>query len=256
MGPIEFFEKATNRARRDLAGLARYLAHERRERQFAANLENLDRGSAPWLIAAERRYGGYVKGIIKNKVSPHDERPADVLRAIRMVGGDRMSARYHNYAVKYAQYLQPLAETGARVVVVEVGILRGSGVAIWSDLFPGGRIIGLDLDLGNIRENLPNLQALGAFKHDNLELHEFDQLADNAELLDSILGGDKITVLIDDGMHSHEAILTTLRSALPHLADDFVVLIEDNATVAPLIAKEFHQFKVDSNGQLSVLTPT
>ena len=91
-----------------------------------------------------------------------------------MTGGDRMF--HHGYAAVYAKHLQPFV--GRRfdpLTVVEAGILRGSGLAMWSELFPRADIIGLDIDLSHVRENLPNLKECGAFPGREPELHVFDQ---------------------------------------------------------------------------------
>ena len=168
-----------------------------------------------------------------------------------MIGGDRMSRFHHGYSPIYARYIRPLV--GRPVILVEVGILKGTGLATWSDLFPEGRVIGLDIDLGHIQANMPILTALGAFKNRNILLHEFDQFADNRALLGTILGDTKIDVVIDDGFHSDEAILTTLKSILPYLARSFVYFIEDNVTVASAIAVAYPQFSVASFGEITVL---
>lgn len=233
----------------------RYLMHERRERRLAHQIDNLEPGSVPWLIAAERLYGGCVRGVKRGKVSRQDPRSTSELKRGGMIGGDRMSAIHNNYSAKYSQCLLPIAKSGRRIVVVEVGILRGTGVAMWSDLFPNGRVIGLDIDLGHIRGNLDSLKARGAFRNNNLDLHEFDQLEDNRDLLRDILGGDKINIYIDDGLHTDAAVLKSLRSVRPHLDQGFTCLIEDNSTAAPQIALAFPDLQTDSNGRLTVVTP-
>src|SRR5690606_14469901 len=127
--------------------------------------------------------------------------------------------------------LQPLVERGAPVTLAEFGILRGTGLAIWCDLFPTSRVIGLDIDLSHARENFPHLESLGTFTHNQPELPEYDQFVDNAAYLGEILGGAKLDVVMDDGFHSTDSILTTVESVRPHLAEDFVYLIEDNPRV-------------------------
>jgi hypothetical protein len=102
---------------------------------------------------------------------------------------------------------------------------------------------------------LENLKIRGAFRDGDPELHEFDQFLDNRELLASILGDDRIDVYIDDGFHSIESIMTTLRSATPVLADRFVCFIEDNSKVHEEIRRAFPEFSVESCERLSVVTP-
>jgi hypothetical protein len=260
MGPVEFIGKAKNKVSREVMMRARFLAYENRERRFAKHFEELEPATVPWLIAAERRYGGYTAGVVRNKVSPQDDRTESELRRGGMLGGDRMSAIRHNYADKYSQYLLPVVRSGPRSVLVEAGILLGSGVAMWSELFPDGRIIGLDIDLGHIQSNMKNLEARGAFKNGNLELHTFDQLEDNRRLLSDILGRDRVDVYIDDGLHTEASIMTSLASIRPYLAKRFVCFIEDIEDidqVAKRIAHEYPDFQLDldRSGLLTVITP-
>ena len=130
-------------------------------------------------------------------------------------GGDRMF--HHGYAVHYERFLKPYVENrDQRFVVVEVGILNGTGLAIWCDLFPYSRCIGLDINISNIQRNMDNLLALGAFGNNSPELYEYDQLVDSTELLGDILNDDRIDIFIDDGAHfgispkSYSKVLCTI----------------------------------------------
>ena len=136
---------------------------------------------------------------------------------------------------------------------MEVGILKGTGLAIWCDLFKDGRVLGLDIDLSHTLGNLENMKRKGAFKNNLPELHHFDQFLDNTDYLRNILHGDKINVLIDDGHHSNKAILTTLNSAFPFLAKKFVYIIEDNAFVHEEIRKIHPQLQINNYKSLTII---
>ncbi len=69
-----------------------------------------------------------------------------------MRGGDRMSPLRHNYGRYYEHALRPFVGR-EDVTLVELGILTGIGLAVWTDLFPHGRIIGLDIDLSHFAQN-------------------------------------------------------------------------------------------------------
>merc|ERR1719162_477119 len=63
-------------------------------------------------------------------------------------GADRMN-REHKYGQCYADVLNTmrpkwLASGLEKFIVGEVGILKGSGLAIWGDVFPNGEIHGFD----------------------------------------------------------------------------------------------------------------
>ena len=185
------------------------------------------------------------------KVSPLDPRSSMEIRQRRLVGGDRMLN--HGYAKRYERYLRPYVHSENPVVLVEIGIFRGTGLAIWCDLFENGRIIGLDIDLGHIESQMGILESLGAFARNRPQLHEFDQFLDNTEYLGSILNGARIDICIDDGQHSSESILTTMNSVMPHLADHFVYFVEDNRQVRREIADQYSQWNVEGKGELTVI---
>lgn len=209
-------------------------------------------GSADWLIGAELKYGGKVTGVLRRKVSPHDPRPKDVLWSQPMAGGDRMLD--HGYAPHYAKHLKPLLKLNRPAVIVECGILKGTGLAIWCDLFPQGRVIGLDLDLSHFNDNLEKLRRRGAFQLNRPEVYRYDQFMDQKNFMGKILAGRKIDVAIDDGCHVDEAILTTFKSVRPYLADRFVYFVEDNRQVHKKIKSKYPDLKIVSKNALSVIS--
>ena len=220
-------------------------------RRYHAYKDNSpDIGSKNWLIQTEIKYGGYTGVVRRRKSSPQDDRTKEQLAAGGMVGGDRMID--HGYASIYSEYLQPYI--GKQLTLVEIGILKGTGLAIWCDLFPQARVIGLDIDTSHARENMPMLQAQGAFTKNKPELYEFDQFVDNRELLRDILGDSLIDVCIDDGNHSKRSILSTLASVTPNLNANFVYFVEDNKQVHADIAAEYPEAKVKSIGAMTIIS--
>lgn len=223
-----------------------------RERYYRSNYQNALPGTRKWLISTEIRYGGIQVNVPRNRVSSKDPRTPEQLGKGGMIGGDRML--HHGYAPKYSECLLPYIEKGEPVTLAEFGILRGTGMAIWCDLFRNGRVLGFDIDLGHINENMSNLKSLGAFERNQPELHEFDQFLDNTEYLGTIFGDEKIDICIDDGAHCTETILNTIRSAMPYLADEFVYFIEDNKTVHKEIRILYPDLLVENEGELTIVT--
>lgn len=168
-----------------------------------------------------------------------------------MTGGDRML--HHGYGKSYARYLAAFLDE-PRLAVAEFGILTGTGLAIWCDLFPSARVIGFDIDLSHCEENRATLQRRGAFKHTPPELHEYDQLIDNRQRLGEVLGGQTLDVVIDDGLHSTESIVTTWRSVAPHLSRRFVYFIEDYDGLLDQCSGEFAQFDCCAFGKMTVIS--
>jgi len=209
-------------------------------------------GTVEWFIGTEIRYGGYITNVKRNKVSPRDPRSEEIIKTGGMTGGDRML--HHGYATKYSEYLLPYVHSNKQVTLVEVGILMGTGLAIWCDLFPKGRIYGFDIDLTHINRNLSKLKSKGAFSKNRPELYEYDQFLDNYEYLGSIFKHKTINICIDDGFHSDEAILTTMKSFLPYLAYDFIYFVEDNETVSKKIKLIYPNFNLEYKDKLTIVS--
>lgn len=205
------------------------------------------------LIGLENRFGGLITDVPRNKVSPHDPRTPEELRTGGMIGGDRMSR--HAYALKYAQYLKRFLHKRP-LVLAEVGILCGTGLAIWCDLFRNATILGLDIDPAHFYKNRAHLLELGAFRKNAPHIFEFDQLADTmSDALRAQLTEHGIDILIDDGVHSAEAIENTMVLMKPFLKDDFVYFIEDNPRAGALAELHFKGCTIDCDGELTIITP-
>ena len=206
--------------------------------------------STEWFVETEIKYGGFITDIAMKRRSPFD--PGDPSRHGYLRGGDRMA--YHGYAGKYSQHTKPHLNEKERIVIIEVGVLTGIGLAMWSDLFPDARVIGFDIDLTHIQGNLANLRNMGAFKQRDPELYEFDQFDSNESYLGDILKGDRAHIVIDDADHSREAILNTMDSLIPHLNQRFVYFIEDNSTILDEIRGRYPEYDVDGSGELTVVS--
>lgn len=200
----------------------------------------------------ERKYGGPMR-VPRVKVSPNDPRTPEQLKKGTMAGGERMvtEGNAHNYAPFYAKSLKHFV--GERTTLVEVGILAGTGLAMWCDLFPDGKVFGLDIDLGHYRNHKGNLEMLGAFERLEPFVAEFDQLVSPEEqrkVLDGIFCEGEINIVVDDGFHSDESILGTFEALQPYLSGKHVYFIEDNKKVFPKLVNGFKgwSFKLHITG--------
>lgn len=196
------------------------------------------------LIRLEKQYGGLTK-VKRGIVSPHDPRSPDALKKGTMLGGDRMEA--HGYAPLYAQSLiNFLDDEQNEDAIIEIGVLKGSGVAMWCHLFPSSTVYGFDVDLSHIKDDIR------LFK--NLKLYYYDQFGNNEEHLKSILGSKKVKIVVDDGFHSNHTILKTLNDLSDYLSKNFIYFIEDNVQVHKIIQKRYPQFNVFYENELTILT--
>ena len=208
------------------------------------------KASTDWFIHREIVYGGVKRNIPIRRTSPLDPRSEAEIQSDRMRGGDRML--FHGYAREYSKYLYSL-DHDSRLVVAEFGILNGSGLAIWCDLFPNARILGFDIDISYFEENRGNLQEKGAFSLNSPEIYTYDQFVENQELLQEILNDDTIDICIDDGCHFDEAIICTMRSVMPNLSDRFIYFIEDNGDVHKQIVSLYPDINLYSREQMTVV---
>lgn len=207
------------------------------------------------LESIEQRFGGCHRNVPRRKVSSFDPRGPREIERGGMRGGDRMLV--NGYASHYAQYLLPMVERQGRgMVIVELGILRGAGLAMLCEIFPrAARIIGLDVDCSHFRENMPALEELGAFRKRKPEVYDFDELAPHAaQQLQVILAGDQVDVFIHDALHYSGVITNTLAYAQQHFAQQFRCFVEDNDGVASYLAHAYgSRFAVAPHGRLTVL---
>jgi hypothetical protein len=202
-------------------------------------------GTWQWLALSEIHFGGARTGESSRE----------------NMGGDRMSpvlcSTCHGYGEVYEKFLRPIvAKQSSSITLVEVGILNGTGLAIWCDLFPEARVIGLDLDLSNFHLYRPNLEKAGAFQRNKPEVYAFNQLEaeSSADMLKKILGNNKIHIVIDDGCHSLESIETTFSVMQPFLDKHFIYFIEDNLETCDYMRDKNKEFKWRQFIEMSVVT--
>lgn len=186
----------------------------------------------------EQQFGGLVHHVPMHRdawkaVAKEDPRTFSQVAAI-MTGGDRFCAvkekqGCHGYGPAYAKYMQhmlaePLDEHTA---VAEVGILKGSGLAVWSTMFPEAAILGFDLDIHNTQDNMAFLKKQGAFAKSDVQLHTYDQFKDNTALVKQALGQKKLVFVVEDGHHTDGTSAETFDSFYPNLSGEWLYVVED-----------------------------
>lgn len=94
------------------------------------------------------------------------------------------------------------------------------------------QVYGLDGYLNNTLERLPRMRSRGGFRNHDPVLALIDQLGSPDSLRSvarAALGGSNPHVIIDDGMHSTEAIANTFTALFGLLRKDGVYIIEGNS---------------------------
>ena len=155
------------------------------------------------LYFLEKKYGGYIRDVPIKKNSPYDPNiknfnglfytGKDNNITTIQCGGDRMDSSYMAYGEVYKKILENLYDVKN---VLEIGILTGIGIAIWSDVFKNASINGVDIDLTNFLKNKSNLINKGAFKNDNIYVNEFDQYQPNIDLISRLTQKNNLILLL------------------------------------------------------------
>ena len=159
-------------------------------------------------------------------------------------GGDKMGPDRHNYAHVYAALLEGLNPQ----MVVELGVFRGTSLALWCELFPEAMVVGLDLDFDRFRENEQKLRDRGAFAVNFPLLHEWDAYGDEVEFLADLPG---IDLFVDDGPHRADAIRNTVRLVGPLMNPGGVYVVEDFPGGGDILADAFPKAQIIYAGGLS-----
>lgn len=224
--------KRRRRLRRKVASILMRRVNLRRQ-QRALRVQDPKRMSPEWLVQREAHYAGetvhrYPR--VLGSEEPEFIWPYDF-------GSDKMSFVANQYACAYGETL--ITWTHARVVV-EIEILDGSGLALWSEVFPDARLVGIDSQRDLFDANIQTLVALGAFGRSIIpHVLEVDAYRPNAGTLSALSSLGPVEVVIDDGPHTFDAIERMARALRPFLAESFLSIVEDNPGCRSIVNRVF-----------------
>ena len=210
-------------------------------------------GSSNWFIKKEIYFGGYKKNIKRKIVSNLDHRSSSEITQGGMTGGDRMLI--HGYASSYSKHLSNYTKDYLnKFNILEIGILEGTGLAVWAETFPNSNIYGADIDLSNFESNKINLISKSNNILENIEVFKFDQLEPYKYEINQIKK-NSLDIVIDDGLHSKDSIIKTAKFLKPYLSDEFVYFIEDvNFDLLDSVKLIFPNSKLYESGKLIVVS--
>lgn len=185
-----------------------------------------------------------------------EEKFGGLQRVNQMKGGNRMRYRLEGievilkgYAPIYAEYLPKDPK-----VVVELGVLRGQGLAIWADLYPDARVIGLDNNLINFKKYKSTLRVYGAFRRNDAEVYQFDKLSEEtSDLYFDILDGDQIDLFIDDSGSDITEMVLVFDRVLPYLSKNAICFFEDNPEAGVVFREMYPRYEVISKGRMTII---
>lgn len=119
----------------------------------------------------------------------------------------------HSYLDTYERLFAPIQQSCQRVL--EIGVQEGGSIALWSEYFPNAEIHGFDVNLDKVIVDLTNPRI-----HTRLcDAYASDVLATITPL--------SFDVIIDDGPHTKDSMLTFASSYSQFLKEGGVCVIED-----------------------------
>jgi demethylmacrocin O-methyltransferase len=137
-----------------------------------------------------------------------------------MAGRHMTDKRAQGYLKHYQRHFKPLRHSTRKVLEIGVGVdyydsqSGGGSLRMWKDYFPKAEIFGLDIvDRSHLQE--PRIRI---FRGDQNDPSFLDDLASRWGPFD---------IIIDDGSHVSEHIITSFTALFPHLTANGVYAIED-----------------------------
>jgi len=132
----------------------------------------------------------------------------------RLAERHRPSKIGHDYMRHYWRHFRDRRETTRRLV--EVGVQTDRSIRLWEEFFPNAEILGIDIDPECKRFQGGRRRIFIGDQLDTEFLHRF-----------VVETGGGFDIVIDDGLHTEEAILTTFSVLFPALQARGVYAIED-----------------------------
>jgi hypothetical protein len=144
----------------------------------------------------------------------------DLCTLARLYGSDKWGA--HWYAKHYQNHFAHLRKNAMNILEVGIGGYDvpeegGASLRMWKAYFPNSQIFGLD-----ICDKSPHDEdRIKTFKGSQVDLKFLDEVCQSTGTLD---------IVIDDGSHLNEHVLTTFAHLFPQLAPNGIYVVEDTQT--------------------------
>jgi len=124
--------------------------------------------------------------------------------------------KWEQYIGIYESELAPFIAAGQPVSLLEIGVQNGGSLQVWKKYLPvGSRIVGIDIN--------PDCARLEP--DENTSVHIADGTDQAA--LDSVLGDLTFDIIIDDGSHRSDHIISTYAALFPRIKGGGKFIIED-----------------------------
>ncbi|SRR6266851_318605 len=121
------------------------------------------------------------------------------------------------YLRNYEKYFAPFRGENRSVAILELGVFRGGSPLLWRHYFPGGAVVGLDINPCDVPDPTGRIKVYQGWQED-------------VELLDRIrneAAPDGFDIVIDDASHLAAPTSTSFWRLFDHLRPGGVCVIED-----------------------------
>jgi len=131
---------------------------------------------------------------------------------------DKGSLR-HRYDRVYEPTLEHLRDKEFNML--EIGIFKGNSTEAWREYFPKANFYGIDIFTRLNPEEIPVLNK------SRVKWCKCDSIKGPNDDFKKMVGDIKFDVIIDDGLHTHDAQKKTFENFIPYLSSNGIYFIED-----------------------------
>ena len=121
----------------------------------------------------------------------------------------------HSYEYYYPKILSQFENTN-NFNMMEIGIYKGGSVATWAELFPKGRIYGVDRDINRLEMDLDTYGNITLLKGSQNDANTFKTIKDI-----------KFNVIIDDCSHQVNDQISSFNILKNNISPGGIYIIED-----------------------------
>lgn len=139
-----------------------------------------------------------------------------LLDKLAIIRGTDKSSLTHNYCAKYEKYL-PFKRTD-KLKLLEIGILDGSSLKMWSDYFMFSEIIGIDINKECKQYEDGRIKVEIGSQNNKYFL---DEIVEKYQMFDMIL---------DDGSHINSDVIFSFEHLFKYVKPGGVYIVEDVCT--------------------------
>jgi tetratricopeptide (TPR) repeat protein len=135
-----------------------------------------------------------------------------ILNVIGMLEGTNKAAPDGGYLEPYENFLAPFRER--EFCLLELGVYQGASLRTWRTYFPNAKIVGIDINA-----------ACKQYEGERIAIVIGSQ--DDPELLDKVMNEHKPSIVVDDGSHRAEHIVSSFERIFPGLQPGGYYIVED-----------------------------